>query len=288
MEYIIERSNVKTVDGVTVPTVEEDVRIVYVTSTSITISDLQEETPYPIRLRAKNNTGASEWSGILYAYPTKTTVGPGSTVRTIEITGHLDLVPVGSSSDDPPVGDFTYILCGNTLPADDIATKKENERNITATQIMKGVEEWSSKTGVSSDGTVETCSSDELTIKVNQDESINKVQLSSPGMVWSDCETTYDSDYILNGCKSSGSVNPVTRVYIFLNNTLDIRENKGTSPGKCSTMFQISMHEAGHVYGLGHSTSGDTTMRQDYNNHRHICSLTLSDVIAITRIYQSR
>lgn len=288
MEYIIERSNVKTIDGVTVPTVEEDVRIVYVTSTSITISDLQEETPYPIRLRAKNNTGISDWSGILYAYPTKTTVGPGSIVRTIEIRGYLDLVPVGSSSDNPPAGDFTYILCGNTLPSDDIATKEENERNITATQIMKGVEEWSSKTGVSSDGTVETCSSDELTIKVNQDESINKVQLSSPGMVWSDCETTYDSNYILNGCKSSGSVNPVTRVYIFLNNTLDIRENKGTSPGKCSTMFQISMHEAGHVYGLGHSTSGDTTMRQDYNNHRHICSLTLSDVIAITRIYQSR
>lgn len=288
MEYIIERSNVKTIDGVTVPTVEEDVRIVYVTSTSITISDLQEETPYPIRLRAKNNTGASEWSGILYAYPTKTTVGPGSIVRTIEIRGYLDLVPVGSSSDNPPAGDFTYILCGNTLPSDDIATKEENERNITATQIMKGVEEWSSKTGVSSDGTVETCSSDELELAAIELGSINKIQLSSPGAIWMNCNTRYRMGYTLNGCRSANGANPATRAHIFLNNTLDIREIMGVSSDKCSQMFQISMHESGHVYGLRHSTSGDTTMRQLYNNHRHICSLTLSDVIAITRIYQSR
>lgn len=270
------------------PTVEEDVKIVYVTSTSITISDLQEETPYPIRLRAKNNTGASDWSDILYAYPTKTTVGPGSTVRTIEIVGHLDLVPVGSSSDDPPVGEFAYILCHNTLPVDDIATKDKNERNIAVVQIMKGVGEWSAKTGVTSDGIAETCSSDDLRLAANEIGSINKIQLSSPGAIWRNCNTTYQLGYTLNGCKSSDGTNPVTRVHIFLNNTLDIREIKGTSSDKCSQMFQITMHESGHVYGLYHSTTGDTTMRQNYTNHSHICSLTLSDVIAITRIYQSR
>lgn len=288
MEYTIERMNVKIIGGARIPTIEEDVKIVYVTSNSITINDLQEETPYPIRLRAKNNTGASDWSDILYAYPTKTTVGPGSTVRTIEIVGHLDLVPVGPSSDDPPVGEFVYILCGNTLPAYDIATKDKNERNITAMQIMKGVEEWSVKTGVTSDGTVETCSNDELMINVDQDGSINKIQLSDPGMVWRDCDLTAHPGHILNGCNRSVGANPTTREHIFLNHSLDIQEIRRTSSDKCSQMFQISMHESGHVYGLGHSTTGETTMRQYYNNHRNICSLTLSDVIAITSIYQSR
>lgn len=268
---------------------QEEVKINEVNSTTFTISDLRDETLYPIRIRAKNGSSNSDWSNTIHTYPTKTTVGPNSIVRTITILGFLDLTPVDTSNYDPPVGEFAFVLCKNTLPADDIATKGRNEREITASLILDGIREWSEKTGVgfNQDQNKVECSNTDMILKANQLSSINKIQLESPGSLWMSCNLLVPLD--LNGCvvpNSYANPNPMTRVHMFLNNTLAIDPNSINI--FCSKMFQIAMHEAGHIYGLGHSTIGETTMRQYYLDHDHICSLTLSDVIAITKIYQSR
>lgn len=281
-----------------VTTVHEEVKINEVNNTTFTISDLRDETHYPIRIRAKNSSSTSDWSDTIYTYPTKTTAGPNSIVRTIEILGYLDLVSVGTPSYDPPIGEFAFVLCGNTLPPDEIATRDKNEREITASQIRAGVAIWSTATGAivtykhdEKDDTIDCNSQPEFKLYSERVDSINKIQLSSPGKLMMDCQVPLDlvqQNININGCARSDDFNPITKTQIYLNISLEVREQQGIADNQCSKMFQIAMHEAGHVYGLDHSTTGYTTMRRYYLNRDDICVPTVSDVIAIAKVYQSR
>ena len=62
-----------------------------------------------------------------------------------------------------------------------------------------------------------------------------------------------------------------------------------TDPASCSKLFMLTMHEASHVFGLGHPKSAYSGQAVMLPGHADaLCALTEYDVVAIKAIYQSR
>lgn len=194
------------------------------------------------------------------------------------IVGYLD-------TKQHALGYYSYILCQN-VSKDNPRTPKDETRVLTTTEKMEikaGIETWQ-------DGTnrlirffqhPDDCSDDQLSTDDDKKLSINLVQLANEltmGMFCSDIDI---------GCAHWGGANGVTTVARVL-----LRDNLSTyndpnDPNDCSPLMEVSMHEAGHVYGLDHPT-GTFAYKSIMHKFYKPCLPTEHDIAVIKAIYQSR
>lgn len=286
-----------------------------VNDTSLTIGNLTPRTLYSLQIRAVKSSGSltSSWSDKIYTYPTReplpSTSRQVSTYEIIElyngrrdvlIAGYQRYVPEGASTDVP--GYYSYRICSSTL------IPESNRANIIQ-EIDKAAEIWESVTGILTATNSETdCTSEELII--NEDLRLienNIIRFTTPSDTKGLCGVSKNGE-IYPGCvyhypnplESSNGAIDETHIFIYdisgTNSYITDRtvayDTGPTSAGhtiisaKCSTLFQMMVHEIGHAFGLGDRDIGKFSVMS--SNMYKFCEPTPLDIVAIKAIYQSR
>ena len=237
---------------------------------------LAVETSYTIEVEAINSSGRSR-PAVGYAYTTQdpfprhtddVRIEDLEEIGIIQIAGHRASV-LGSF---PVYGYYGYRICTDTLSSDTDEAEEQKK------QINEAVRTWREATGlVTFSYSEEDCTG--LSAYPSWIQLVHEDDMDLP------CQP--DSD----GCIRHYP-NPLTTPYGRLTTSqIFIRSNASTAAqssldGMCSRLFQIAMHEAGHAYGLHHTTRlGSEAVMGDYTVH---CEPQAYDVVAVMVIYQSR
>lgn len=281
-----------------------------VRNTSLTIGGLTPRTIYAIKVRAigSSTSMTSDWSERIYTYPTHEPIPVISrqlgTYDEISTSGNLDTIRIAGYQQQiykgypaAIIGNYIYIICTTTL------TPSTNEANIIR-EITKGAEIWKSATNVvtiTKDNS--DCTADELIIdKAQRSTANNIIRFADSAETIQACvlgqSTTAPPacvNHFPNPLQSHSGVINITHIFIledagtanrtmsrnaiFTNNNISITSN-------CSYLFQLTMHEVGHAFGLGDlKARGESVMS---NSLYDLCDPTALDVVAIRAIYQSR
>lgn len=229
----------------------------------MTITGVQLDTLYTVTLQAINGNIRSQPT-IIYAYPTRTTPSLNTKIDTITLVGHLDTI-------EDAIGHYRYTLCSNVLELNS-DTDALVTRTITDTEsasVEAGFRKWVSTTGmVSFHQNVSDCT--------DGTPSQNWILLVPFRMLSSLC------DGPAYGCAKIRRADngKIIRVYIYMDSNININS-------KCSQLSHLVAHEAGHVFGLDHSSDANkSVMFGDFKDLKQ-CSPTEYDIVALKAIYQS-
>ena len=235
-----------------------------VQSTEKTVSSLTPKQLYSFRVRARNAMARSTWSDLVYGYPTFTPAGKGD---------KIGIVPIGGYRSSPPR--FDYIMCTNYLSASD---------STRITEVSRSVWIWFSATGAVNGTRLETkkCSSGTKGKPVS-----NMVYFVPKSEIMATCEVSDPGTpaCIQHHTSADGEIK-YSRIVLSLANATS--KSKQVSGDTCSQLFQISMHEVAHTFGLHNlptGVGGKTVMGNDMYDY---CLPQAYDVVAIKAIYQSR
>lgn len=286
-----------------------------VSDTILTIGNLTPQTLYSLQIRAVKSSGSltSSWSDKIYTYPTREPLPSTSrqvgTYEIIElyngrrdvlIAGYRRYVPEGASTDVP--GYYGYRICSSTL------IPESNRANIIQ-EIDEAAEIWESATGIlTAIRSQSNCTSDELIIEGDKRlKENNIIRFTTSSDTEELCGVSKDGDpnpgcvhHYPNPLESSNGAIDITHIFIYdiagtTTYTTDYTVTYDTGPtsaghtvttAKCSTLFQIMMHEIGHAFGLGDSADRRSSVMS--GNMYKLCEPTSLDVVAIKAIYQSR
>ena len=98
-----------------------------------------------------------------------------------------------------------------------------------------------------------------------------------------------DPNTQVNGCASPATFTGTKKLASV---DLTFRDNLSltdmNSNAQCLSISQTIMHEAGHVFGLGHSHVRSSQMTEIKNDRETVCGITQHDIAAIVALYQSQ
>ena len=170
-----------------------------------------------------------------------------------------------------PIGDYTYHLCPDTLSS--TSTIYDDQK----AQIEAGIAIWADTVGF--------VTYEQREVTPCSDRIDNTVALRDPGGMHKYCDNRRGSACVMHEPKPedvAGGAIETTSIHIAV--AADTAER--TAGGEdCSELFQLAMHEAGHVYGLGDASRSrsDIVMGGLWGR----CSPSANDVVALKAIYQS-
>ena len=243
-------------------------KLISTTGTSTVIPDLMirdytadEDILYHIQVRAVNISDTSDWSDVIYTFPTHQPAMKGDTVGIVPILGFL------------PSAKYKFTICDNA---------SFTIADSWAEQVSNGMETWESATGrmVRVNHKPDGICNDDST---NTVERVTKAQIESS--MW--CNKSG-----VDGCGrislSTSVIGKIVRVENALLSTLAEVHRMPTGEKEtgrmCTRLFQVAMHEAGHALGLDDHTNSASLM---YSSEPY-CFPTAYDIVAIKAIYQSR
>lgn len=257
-----------------------------VNSTSVRLTGLGLDKFHELRVQALGNSIQSKWSKPIYTYPTHDPATKGTVVGILTIAGYRNTpVFVGNIISGNIIGDYSYVLCTN-IEDDPLTVDIDESRTITSSEqdiIKEGVGIWKSDTGmVTYDQTSKSCSGSELETELKDRPYKNFIRMINDSELRLMCGSVACIDH-------KQIVNDEFRIsQIFIKHNASTADPDGIG---CSELYQLSMHEAGHAYGLADYQHGDesytiapTVMSNAlYDN----CEPTEYDIVAIKAIYQS-
>lgn len=261
-------------------------------NTYFTIPNLIFGSLYEVNVKA-TNSGNNKWSSSIFTYPTS-----DPPPKLLDIEG---LAISGYRIHGTTIGYYPYVLCSNVIQDDPKTSKVEAPRVITVTeeiQIKSAAQTWVDATGlVSFDQETRVCQGSELKKDILQRRTINIVRLLGEKAILGFCASTAGClDHIIPlGRVLDDPERPnedAMRVsHFFVNGDYDSIE-PATQPfdsDGCSSMFQVAMHEFGHVFGLRDSAvkTVTNTIMSASGIYIH-CEPTEKDIAVVKAIYQSR
>ncbi|MCY4474070.1 MAG: fibronectin type III domain-containing protein [Chloroflexi bacterium] len=260
-------------------------------ATNPVLSGLNIGNLYRIQVRQGTNGIFSEWSKDVFAYPTSAILT--ARVATIPVFGHM------------PEGDYTYVVCENTLPKSTVSS------NTWVSDIKAGIETWETAVRWINGSDNIVTATPTTYIEGFCHLAKHKVWFTSSFNLLA-CGPTPTVQYLgyllppgsttrtgTLGCMAStaffapGDDNPVrsSTIYLFKDYT---SWNPGTPTATnvtCSYLHQFTMHEAGHAFGLGqsvneHAKASASVMKSGVD--KRFCEPQPYDVAAMMALYQSR
>lgn len=238
---------------------------------STTLADLGEDGFYHIQIQAVRGTGSNErvsaWSETVYTLTTKRSDPPsaGTTVGIIPLYGYR------------PSKSYSYAICTEVGPKKVKELEPYTNPSLGVTtdflwkkMIVTGLELWETAT----DGMVTVTKASEE--KCSSSTIPDQIRLRNQSIIKSFC----------NRADAGACVIPTLAVisysWIFISEDVDLTTPSVTKSG----LFRTSLHEGGHVFGLGHATKvNQSVMNMPAEN---LYAPTSYDVVAIKATYQSR
>ena len=280
--------------------------VIPATATSITITGLQLTKLYDIVLIAYKGTKRLAQSDTINTYPTSTGAVAGDKVGSMPIVAYR--------KENNRYGYYSYKLCRNIVKAspNDLPRTVVNVPTLTTTtsttststtttttqvitrtqinQIEAGVNAWATATNSTYYHQLTTkCEGNELLRNRENRAKVNLIRI----LIESDkdkfctknsgaCIDHFDPINGEVGIPDNGELS-VSQIFIS-----ELAKTSNQHLG-CSELHQLTLHEAGHAYGLHHPGENDLSVmsaRTLYNNG--LCDPTELDIVAIKAIYQSR
>ncbi len=249
---------------------------------SHTISNLTLSQLYTIQMKTKVGTAQTQnWTDSVYVYPTTVALtnrpGFGSFVGPVRIWVQ------------PTFRDYRYVICVNTLPADDPRTRP-NERVTAINALNSSLEVWETSTHGMVRATQVT--SGNLCAEAYETRAGSTVEFANEDEMRMRC--SLKSGDIAAGCADNGprsdpdkSKGVMSHIKISLYDALLQRARNPLR--SCAFYAGINLHEGGHAFGL-HDTPDDgqvvTDTVMDYDLG-YPCSPTEYDVAAVKAVHQS-
>ena len=236
----------------------------------------------------------SDWEHA-YTYPTRT-AAPNVLAQMVGVVPVTRYRPPDPAITNDQPGTYRWVSCTNAdlIPAGILTS----DRNKLFSQISAGVRTWAA-TGIVRNirSTPKECTDTDLSTspatdhlsEVTRRAHTNVVVLAATGDQMMDLCGTSDSRACVVHTPRTGVEIRSTKIVI--NQDVKYKANFGTAA--CSEAYMLAMHEAGHAFGLGDTTSASadsygkwpSVMSQSvYSN----CVPTGLDVAALKAIYQSR
>ena len=236
---------------------------------SAVLTDLKKNVLYRIQIQAVNGLRTSEWSEYALAYTVNLLVIPGSEIEGVPIV-HFRRKTNNTVK-------FSYTFC-----TDDIVF----ERATAIEQIDQAVRRWENKIGFLETEEIkrtDDCSDAEKKLP-NESSSIQLIRMATLREIRKHCGGNED----VYGCALHYPVvepitrsNPIQKTQVWIRKALD---NDST----CSKLMWTTVHEIGHVFGLGDIlVYKPSVMSYDISNG-YKCYPTLGDISAIVALYQNR
>ncbi len=251
---------------------------------------------YRIQAQATNTTGASNWSDIVFVYPTITPPGHRILIATGPLYGYQPANAQGSH-------EFRYVICENTIPS--AITASSAIADITA-----GIDTWETTVDwkdASGNNIVKTekyalpagekCSGApiagiRLSPKHNQVMFASNFSMTLAGCIgppsgcWRSL-TWEDSTLVAYG----SALSELKKGSILLKSSLGTAWSTQNSNG-CSYLQYMAVHEAGHSLGIGRPVNQHPTNTthsiMSYKDSAQYCEPQAYDVVALMALYQSR
>ncbi len=222
---------------------------------------------YAVSVRAlAANRKSSEWSEPVYVYPTALVpAGPGDTVGIVPVRYYR------------PTESYDYVICTNRAPAAAVP------RDLTWTSTIKNaVNQWNTTTGgtVSATAEVRECTDAEEGDEFRNMSQHDVIKIAT-GMDMTELGCARDD----KGCALPWQIDEEVLVTTKIGIALDIDITKPT--GGCSELYRVTIHEAGHAYGLSHARVLTTKSMMGIR-WLFSCYLTEYDLAVIKSVYQSR
>ncbi len=256
---------------------------------------------YRIQAQATNTTGASNWSDIVFIYPTNTPPGHRILIATGPLYGYQPANAQGANA--PGSHEFRYVICENTIPS--AVTASSAVADITA-----GIETWETTVkwkDASGNNIIKTekyalpagdqCAGVPI-VGVRQSPKHNQVMFASnlrmmtagclgpPSGCWRSL-TWQDSTLVAYG----SALSELKKGWILLKASLGTTWSAQNSNG-CSYLKYLAIHEAGHTLGIGRPLNQHPTNTMhsimSYKDSTQYCEPQAYDVVALMALYQSR
>ena len=268
------------------------------------IENLGMKKYYEVQIRTiGSNNLVSDWSESVYVYTTHEPV-PQHKLSITDISLQIQAIGLvraagfraahngNSIHAGNDMGVYSYVICAETLPSLDPTRSQESVdiRRKTVIEIERSIGLWGENTSgmvqaihYKNNSNLRNCNGSD------SDQLRNRIRLLGTQDLRRVCRATSYQGAI-NGACVKHDPNPVqstdgridtTDIYIYKFASL---EKQGK---QCSRLLRISMHEAGHAFGLADDAliPGESVMNMPADN---LCAPTSHDVATIKAIYQSR
>ena len=248
------------------------------TTTGLTINKI-----YEVQVKSVGHGLTTGWSSPIYVKTTRTSPNFGmEKFAKIELTEYL--------SD----GVYRYTLCSNRFV--DATAANPASPSTWISDVKSAIETWKAEviwmTGaqniVGSVATTADCEPAHLM----PDSDRNVVFLASNYKELQDMCGLGEMNTTTIACVLSsydGTTHANSWAKMIFRSTKDVTDwNPGqyaNDPDRCSKLYQTALHEAGHAFGLGHTTVENSIMIKSPSPS--LCRVTSVDVAAIMRIYQT-
>lgn len=251
-----------------------------------TIANLTLSQLYTIQMKtAVGGVRTPDWTDSVYVYPTTSSLltlpGLGSNVGPVRIWVR------------PTYSNYRYVICVDTLPADD-PTTTTNERASVIAGLNRGLEAWDTSTHRVVRATQVTSNSTACGTSYDT-RSTSTIEFVDDDDMRRRCPLPNNT--IATGCADFEPRSDIDRRYgvmshvkISLDDSLIHSSNlPPNSTRSCIYYEGINLHEGGHAFGLGDSLPDsnavtDTVMDYDLD---FPCSPTENDVAAVKAVHQS-
>ena len=259
-----------------------------ITGTSYAITGLELKTTYMVQVQAydlSRDTGDknSDWSPIVYVYPTSREVG-GSSDLSIGLPYPGDPITVPGVHRPLDGRNLTYTdhICENLLLYP----------TAMVTEIDKGIAVWADVVDtLQVNANTKNCRCSEWHLSLATTDHLVIVDTALANLRFL-CEGRLTKVQASSGCirivpKHDAAGNRIgDQRHMVIVGTSDYTD---TVTKGCRQMFRVAMHEAGHAFGVSHGkmapTNGDYSVM--WMEGDSLCTLTEHDVFAITAIYEN-
>ena len=234
---------------------------------SAVLTNLKKNVLYRIQIQAVNGLNKSKWSEYTLAYTTNKIVTQGSVVKEVPVRAFRRKV-------DNNVN-YAYVFCTDEVIFD---------RVTSLAQMTDAIQEWESVINFLS--TEEKDRTDECSDTEKQPPylsgSIDLIRMATLRYLVKVCSTgDIEKNKNILGCAIHYRTAPIQKTQVLIRRGLD-------TDSDCSKLSWVTLHELGHVFGLGDiEIYKPSVMSYDVSNG-YKCTPTLNDITAIVALYQTK